>query len=361
MLGQTILKNPSFVVTSTDLTGDVRGRMESNRKGTDKFGRHGTVSARKWFLHLLLLLFCSALHAQQAGTVTYVYTDPQGTPLAEADSKGNITATFDYTPYGTTALGTPPNGPGYTGHVNDPETNLVYMVGRYYDSATGHFLSVDPESPLAGSAFTFNRYAYASNNPIVNSDPNGRQTADDYAKLNGCPAGACSLVMMGGQWQVVAAGAAAQSDLAQDSGIPIASYVNPQLPTRQEAAVDMDHVNLGATATTFGTATWAPPVAVAAGVVDEGSAVVAWLLDPSWSRATNVMTAGLFAAAKASAKGTKAAVKAVEQSEQANRAVTILTAMQPGYPKTPPPPPPPTQPNPNTPLPSPTTQLHSNN
>jgi len=152
--------------------------MESNRKGTDKFGRHGTVSARKWFLHLLLLLFCSALHAQQAGTVTYVYTDPQGTPLAEADSKGNITATFDYTPYGTTALGTPPNGPGYTGHVNDPETNLVYMVGRYYDSATERFVSADPVSPETGNLNNFNRYSYGNNNPIVNIDPNGRQNED---------------------------------------------------------------------------------------------------------------------------------------------------------------------------------------
>ena len=113
-------------------------------------------------------------YGQQQGTVTYVYTDPQGTPLAEADANGNITATYDYTPYGTTAMGTPPNGPGYTGHVNDPETNLTYMQARYYDPATGHFLSVDPDTPTAGNGFNFNRYAYASNNPIVNTDPTGK-------------------------------------------------------------------------------------------------------------------------------------------------------------------------------------------
>jgi hypothetical protein len=55
-------------------------------------------------------------------------------PLAEADANGNITKTYDHTPYGTTVLGTPPNGVGYTGHVNDPETNLVYMqVLRHSD------------------------------------------------------------------------------------------------------------------------------------------------------------------------------------------------------------------------------------
>ncbi len=119
--------------------------------------------------------------AQSTGTVTYVYTDPQGTPLAEADANGNITATYDYTPYGTTALGTPPSGPGYTGHVNDPETNLVYMQARYYDAATGHFLSVDPSAPSSGNAFNFNRYDYANNNPILNIDPNGRETGQAYA------------------------------------------------------------------------------------------------------------------------------------------------------------------------------------
>ena len=126
------------------------------------------------FFCTFTLFVCSALHAQQNGTVTYVYTDPQGTPLAEADASGNVTKTFDYTPYGTTALGTSPNGPGYTGHVNDPETNLVYMQGRYYDPASGHFLSVDPTKPAPGNTMAFNRYDYANNNPIVNQDPDGK-------------------------------------------------------------------------------------------------------------------------------------------------------------------------------------------
>lgn len=116
-------------------------------------------------------------HAQ-TDTVTYVYTDPQGTPLVEAGASGNVIARYDYTPYGSSiaSLGSPPDGPGYTGHVNDPETGLVYMQARYYQPI-GRFLSPDPEAPAAGNINNFNRYAYVDNNPINHVDPDGRQTA----------------------------------------------------------------------------------------------------------------------------------------------------------------------------------------
>lgn len=119
-------------------------------------------------------------HAQ-TDTVTYVYTDPQGTPLAEADTSGNVIARYDYTPYGNavTSLGNPPNGPGYTGHVNDPETGLVYMQARYYQP-DGRFLSPDQMEPSAGNIYSFNRYDYANNNPVINIDPNGRNAIISY-------------------------------------------------------------------------------------------------------------------------------------------------------------------------------------
>ncbi|MEV8519513.1 RHS repeat-associated core domain-containing protein [Dyella marensis] len=136
---------------------------------------------RKGLYVLLTLLPCLAA---QAGKVTYVYTDPQGTPLAEADASGNITATFDYRPYGSQALGNPSAGLGYTGHVNDPDTALVYMQARYYDPMAGRFLSRDPVSPKSGALFNFGRYTYANNNPARFVDPDGRvcRTTDGKAE-----------------------------------------------------------------------------------------------------------------------------------------------------------------------------------
>lgn len=120
---------------------------------------------------LLLLLPCLSV---QASRVTYVYTDQLGTPLAEADANGQIIATFDYRPYGSLALGTEHEGVGYAGHVNDPDTSLMYMQQRYYDAAIGRFLSVDQKRDMGGNYPYFNRYAYGNNNPILYIDPDGR-------------------------------------------------------------------------------------------------------------------------------------------------------------------------------------------
>jgi RHS repeat-associated protein len=139
---------------------------------------------------VILLLLLRSLDAS-AGTVTYVYTDPQGTPLAEADASGTIIARFDYAPYGaaSTASGMSgaPNGPGYTGHVNDPESGFVYMQARYYDPAVGRFLSTDSVAPTAGNSYTFNRYDYASDNPNVNVDPTGRYACKNGDSDADCP------------------------------------------------------------------------------------------------------------------------------------------------------------------------------
>ncbi len=137
----------------------------------------------RWLLIWLAFVFVMLSAPTYAGTVTYVYTDAQGTPLAKADASGTIIATFDYAPYGSQALGTPPSGPGYTGHVNDPDTGLVYMQARYYDPVVGRFLSVDPVGPSPGNLFHFNRYDYADNNPIGNIDPDGRSVLTKLIKL----------------------------------------------------------------------------------------------------------------------------------------------------------------------------------
>ncbi|WP_428993089.1 RHS repeat-associated core domain-containing protein [Luteibacter rhizovicinus] len=116
-------------------------------------------------------LLCSAIRAE---TVRYYFSDPQGNILVETDGQGVITAVQDYRPYGQIALGPAHDGPGYTGHVTDSDTALVYMQARYYDPSIGRFLSVDPLGPDSANLPSFNRYMYVAGNPIANIDPDGR-------------------------------------------------------------------------------------------------------------------------------------------------------------------------------------------
>lgn len=141
------------------------------------------------------LLWMTGSFNAYAGTVTYVYTDPQGTPLAEADASGNITARFEYTPYGVSvpSMGAAPNGVGYTGHVDDPETGLVYMQARYYDAEVGRFLSVDPIEMGAKNGYSFNRYAYAFNNPAGLTDPTGAYPSHMTASQIDCEIYRCNV------------------------------------------------------------------------------------------------------------------------------------------------------------------------
>ncbi|HEX7338625.1 MAG TPA: RHS repeat-associated core domain-containing protein [Rhodanobacteraceae bacterium] len=105
-----------------------------------------------------------------------IVTNAQGTVVATMTPQGQVTYTAGYRPYGQQVEGTPLAGPGYTGHVNDPDSGLVYMQQRYYDPTIGRFISPDPISPTPGNIYNFNRFAYANNNPIVNIDPDGRET-----------------------------------------------------------------------------------------------------------------------------------------------------------------------------------------
>jgi RHS repeat-associated protein len=80
----------------------------------------------------------------------------------------------EYEPYGRQLTPVPVDGPGYTGHVYDAATGMVYMQARYYDPELERFPSVDPVSATSVGG-NFNRYWYANNNPYRFTDPDGRR------------------------------------------------------------------------------------------------------------------------------------------------------------------------------------------
>ncbi|WP_413975376.1 RHS repeat-associated core domain-containing protein [Stenotrophomonas acidaminiphila] len=112
------------------------------------------------------------------GTI-YRHTDALGSPIAATDELGNTLQTTEHEPYGKMLNRTNDNRPGYTGHMMDKATGLVYMQQRYYDPLIPRFLSVDPITAYSNPVGAFNRYRYANNNPYRFTDPDGRQSREN--------------------------------------------------------------------------------------------------------------------------------------------------------------------------------------
>ncbi|MFG1610653.1 RHS repeat-associated core domain-containing protein [Actinoplanes sp. NPDC049265] len=116
--------------------------------------------------------------------LSYVATDHHGTGTATVDQAGTVTHRRT-TPYGEArgtqpAPGVWPTEKGFIGGNQDPTTGLVNIGAREYDPTAGRFISVDPIIDV-NDPQQMNGYAYANNNPISFSDPDGRIFCSDDA------------------------------------------------------------------------------------------------------------------------------------------------------------------------------------
>lgn len=102
--------------------------------------------------------------ADAADTVTYIYSDVQGTVLATADAQGNVISRSAYRAYGARSVGLPAYGPGFVGGQENPDTGLDEIGGRPYDPAIGVFLGLPASQRGVGT--TYEGYGFAHGNPL---------------------------------------------------------------------------------------------------------------------------------------------------------------------------------------------------
>jgi RHS repeat-associated protein len=111
------------------------------------------------------------------GTVTYLVADLLGSVRGTVSLAGALTATTAYDAWGnpeTTGGLTTATPFGYAGGYTDP-SGLIYLINRYYAPWLGQFTSVDPDL-----ADTLQPYAYAGDNPVSGTDPNGLYKGVEY-------------------------------------------------------------------------------------------------------------------------------------------------------------------------------------
>jgi RHS repeat-associated protein len=110
--------------------------------------------------------------AQSNGQVQYGLSDAINSTTATVDQTGAVKAQFLYDSFGqTTATGAYPFQ--YTGRV-PVSANLYYYRARFYNAATGRFISEDAIRFIRKDA---NLYRYARNVPTNFRDPYGRQAS----------------------------------------------------------------------------------------------------------------------------------------------------------------------------------------
>ncbi|TBU74089.1 RHS repeat-associated core domain-containing protein [Phytopseudomonas daroniae] len=114
-------------------------------------------------------------HGGSDGTL-YYHNDHLGSPVAASNAQGALQWRTHFRPYGERQAegGANVGSIGYTGHMQDDGSGLVYAGARYYDPVVGRFLAIDPVGVDAGRPVSFNRYAYANNSPYGFVDPDGR-------------------------------------------------------------------------------------------------------------------------------------------------------------------------------------------
>ena len=127
------------------------------------------------FTHLLLasVLALASLAAQASGKFTYYAVDANGSRVVAMDESGVVIWRKTYAPYGKASGNDRDNRIGYTGHVENAN-GLVDAGARHYDPALGMFTSDDPVRFDENNPASFNRYAYANNNPYKYVDPSGK-------------------------------------------------------------------------------------------------------------------------------------------------------------------------------------------
>ena len=124
------------------------------------------------------------LALNQADTVTWVASDNLGTPRDEGDISGlpvnhSVFATFGLDVYDSNPAVT--HWAGFAGGHVDPNTSLVNDYHRWYDPATGRWISDDP---LAFDGGDTNLARYGSNDPTTNRDPLGLRIEPSPLALN---------------------------------------------------------------------------------------------------------------------------------------------------------------------------------
>ncbi|MCW3819712.1 CHAP domain-containing protein [Micromonospora sp. DR5-3] len=137
-----------------------------------------TVTAQRYYT-----VNGTVVAVRTAAGLTWTVSDHQGTGEIAVDGNTLAVTRRYQTPFGASRgpAATWPSRQGFVGGTVDGGSGLVHLGAREYDPAAGRFISVDPVIDVTDPQ-QMNAYAYAENNPITFSDPDGLKTKKTTTK-----------------------------------------------------------------------------------------------------------------------------------------------------------------------------------
>lgn len=121
------------------------------------------------------------------GKDPYLYQKSKNGTIAEIYNENGIVAKYEYDDFGNIvkieeidSTIKKFNPFYYRSYCLDRETNLYYLLSRYYVSDWGRFLSPDSYFSTGKNTYATNMYTYCENNPVNTSDPYGYWGKEDH-------------------------------------------------------------------------------------------------------------------------------------------------------------------------------------
>lgn len=162
----------------------------------------------------------AAVTSGRGARTRYLRRDYKGSITHQFDMDGSLAGVIGYGAYGELALleGAAEPGPRYESRSWDAPAGLYYFGARYYDPASGRFLT--PDTMVGGSSLlqagALNRYAFELNNPILYVDPSGHWAEWETGLLIG-------LAAVGLGVAIIATGGLAAPALAPLAAVAVAA------------------------------------------------------------------------------------------------------------------------------------------
>ena len=146
--------------------------------------RNGTLATVWIYGNELLAQSNAGLHE------THLHTDGLGSVRQATDALGAVTDGFEYDAFGNelARTGTTAIDHRYRGEQLDPNTGFYNLRARWYDPSVGRLDRLDPWIGDETRPTSLNKYTYAENDPVQNSDPSGLATLIDQMQSLGLDA-----------------------------------------------------------------------------------------------------------------------------------------------------------------------------